>query len=353
MTLSNIFFGKKVVQQAYLNNALIYKSKGWETLPSTCSEVWTKELGIVNTDTVNQCLTDSNNNIYVLIHYQIFKLDSEGTLIWSKAIDGIQRIAIDTDNDIYIISADTKYSYIAKLDNNGNIENNFKASGYLCNVITNFTVDGNYFYLSGNYNNDANRWFYEIDKQGKLIKQIDLELNESTLVEDDLFLYAGLKNNLIKIDKSNISSYVTVFTPPTNLTYNITNVVLDGLGNAIVIDASGAVYKYNFENNLSTKYSLNTRGANFTATLDYQKNLYFIWGGLQDNIVNVMHLIKYSSDGTLIFDTQIFKDKSYAILNGKLSADNNGNIYYLYSKYNSTNYSLMVKKIINIEKKGN
>ena len=354
MTLSNIFFGKKVVQQAYLNNALIYKSKGWETLPSTCSEVWTKELGIVNTDTVNQCLTDSNNNIYVLTHYQIFKLNSEGTLIWSKAIDGIQRIAIDTDNDVYIISADAKYSYIAKLDNNGNIENKFKASGYLCNVITNFTVDGNYFYLSGNYNNDTNRWFYEIDKQGNLIKQIDLELNESTLVEDDLFLYAGLRNNLIKIDKSNISSYVTVFTPPTNLTYNITNVVLDGLGNAIVIDASETVYKYNFENNLSTKYSLNTRYSNFTATLDYQKNLYFIWGELQDNIVNVVDLIKYSSDGTLIFNTQILKDKSSAILNGKLSADNNGNIYYLYSKYNSDlNYSLIVKKLINIEQKGN
>ena len=63
MTLSNIFFGKKVVQQAYLNNALIYQSKGWKTLPSTCSEVWTKELGIVDTDTINQCLIDTNNNI--------------------------------------------------------------------------------------------------------------------------------------------------------------------------------------------------------------------------------------------------------------------------------------------------
>ncbi|MCO6529094.1 hypothetical protein [Lactobacillus sp.] len=357
MTLSNIFFGKKVVQQAYLNNALIYQSKGWETLPSTCSEVWTKELGIVNTDTVNQCLTDSNNNIYVLTHYQIFKLNSEGTLIWSQTITGIQRIAIDTDNDVYITFADINYSYIAKLDNNGNIENKFKASGDLCNVITNFTVDGNYFYLSGNYNNNSNYYFFKIDKQGKLINQIDLELNESTLVEDDLFLYAGLRNNLIKIDKSNIF-YVTVFTPPTNLTYNITNVFLDGLGNAIVIDESETVYKYNFENNLSTKYSLNTIYSNFTATLDYQKNLYFIWGESQNNIVNnivnVVDLIKYSSDGTLIFNTQILKDKSSAILNGKLSADNNGNIYYLYTKYDSNlNYNLIVKKLINIEQKGN
>ncbi|MCX8721214.1 hypothetical protein J3U70_05725, partial [Lactobacillus sp. B4010] len=115
---------------------------------------------MVDADTINQCMIDTNNNIYVLTHYKVFKLNSEGTLIWSKKFADIQRIAIDTDNDVYITFADTNYSYIANLDNNGNIENKFKASGYLCNVITNFTVDDNYFYLSGNYNNDTNRWFY-------------------------------------------------------------------------------------------------------------------------------------------------------------------------------------------------
>ncbi|MCX8721288.1 hypothetical protein, partial [Lactobacillus sp. B4010] len=132
-------------------------------------------------------MTDSNNNIYILTHYQIFKLNSEGTLIWSKTIADIQRIAIDTNNDVYIALADINYSYIAKLDNNGNIENKFKLDGYLCNVITNFTIDDNYFYMSSNYNNDSNRYFFKIDKQGKLIKQASLNLDRSTLVANDSF----------------------------------------------------------------------------------------------------------------------------------------------------------------------
>ena len=351
MTLSNIFFGKKVVQQAYLNNALIYQSKGWETLPSTCSEVWTKELGMVDADTINQCMIDTNNNIYVLTHYKVFKLNSEGTLIWSKTIADIQRIAIDTNNDVYIALADTDYSYISKLDNNGNIENKFKLDEYLCNVITNFIVDGNYFYLSGNYNNDTNRWFYEIDKQGKLIKQASLNLDRSTLVANDSFLYAGLGNQLIKIDKSNISNYTTVCTTPSS--YTVGNVFLDGLGNAIVTDIYGAVYKYNFENKVSTEYSRRIVDSNPTIALDYQKNLYFI-SDESNGAGNILGLIKYSSDGTLIFDTQILTNQNKSMFHGKLDVDNNGNIYYLYNKYNSDlNYSLIVKKLINIEEKGN
>lgn len=351
MTLSNIFFGKKVVQQAYLNNALIYQSKGWETLPSTCSEVWTKELGIVNSDIVNQCLTDTNNNIYVLTHYQIFKLNSEGTLIWSKTIADIQRIAIDTNNDVYIALADTDYSYISKLDNNGNIENKFNASDALCNVIANFIVDGNYFYLSGNYNNDSNGYFFKIDKQSKLITSVVMNLNKSTLVANDSFLYAGLENKLIKIDKSNISNYTPVYTTPSS--YTVHNVVLDGLGNAIFTDTNGVVYKYDFKNNVVTKYSRRIVDYNPTIALDYQKNLYFISD--ESNVTgNILGLIKFSSDGTLIFDIQILTNHDNSMFHGKLVVDNNGNIYYLYNKYNSDlNYSLMIKKLINIEQKGN
>ena len=351
MTLSNIFFGKKVVQQAYLNNALIYQSKGWETLPSTCSEVWTKELGMVDADTINQCMIDTNNNIYVLTHYKVFKLNSEGTLIWSKTFADIQRIAIDTNNGVYIVLADTNYSYIAKLDNNGNIENKFKLDGYLCNVITNFTIDDNYFYMSSNYNNDSNRYFFKIDKQGKLIKQASLNLDRSTLVANDSFLYAGLENKLIKIDKSNISNYTPVCT--TQSSYTVGNVVLDGIGNAIFTDIYGAVYKYNFENKVSAEYSRKIVDSNPTIALDYQKNLYFISD--ESNVTGyILSLMKYSSDGTLIFDTQILTSNAKSMFHGKLVVYNNGNIYYLYNKYNSDlNYSLMVKKIINIEQKGN
>ena len=351
MTLSNIFFGKKVVQQAYLNNALIYQSKGWETLPSTCSEVWTKELGMVDADTINQCMIDTNNNIYVLTHYKVFKLNSEGTLIWSKTFADIQRIAIDTDNDVYIAFADTDSLYISKLDNNGNLENKFKIDGYLCNIITNFTIDGNYFYLSGNYNNDSNDYFFKIDKQSKLITSVVMNLNKSTLVANDSFLYAGFENKLIKIDKSNMFNYTPLCTTPSS--YTVGNVVLDGIGNAIFTDIYGAVYKYDFKNNVVTKYSRRIVDSNPTIALDYQKNLYFI-SDESNGTGNILGLIKFSSDGTLIFDIQILTNQKKSMFHGKLDVDNNGNIYYLYNKYNSDlNYSLIVKKLINIEQKGN
>ena len=352
MTLSNIFFGKKVVQQAYLNNALIYQSKGWETLPSTCSEVWTKELGIVNSDSdiVNQCLIDKNNNIYVLTHYQIFKLDSEGTLIWSKTIGGIQRIAIDINNNVYIALINSGCSYIAELDNNGVMEKQFEID-IRWNHIENFVVDNNYFYISGNYNYTSNNCFYQIDEQGKLITQDSLNLAPSTLVENDSFVYAGLGAQLIKINKSNISNYTPLSTIPSGA--SVDNVILDGIGNAIFTDTNGVVYKYDFKNNVVTEYSRRIVESNPTIALDYQKNLYFISSG--SNVTGyILSLMKYSSDRTLIFDTQILTDQDKSMLHGKLVVDNNGNIYYLYNKYNSNlNYSLMIKKLINIEKKGN
>ncbi len=360
MTLSNIFFGKKVVQQAYLNNALIYQSKGWETLPSTCTEVWTKDfgaLGVIDTKIISQCVTDSNNNIYVLSNNDLFKLNSEGSFIWAQTIKGIKYVSIDSNNDVYIALTiydynSNPYIYIAKLDDNGNIQKEFKANGNIANYATNFALDDKYFYISVNYNTNYNKYFNKIDREGKIVDQISLQLNNSTLVvADDSFLYAGLGSNLIKIDKNNISNYTVEYKIPND--YSILNIILDELGNVIVIDTTGAVYKYNFENNASIKYRERAITSNLSFTLDYQKNLYFTSDG-SNGTDNAMYLIKYSSDGTLIFETKILTDQNDSIFYGKLHVDSNGNIYYLYNKYNSgSGYSLTIKKLINIEKKGN
>ncbi|MCX8721289.1 hypothetical protein, partial [Lactobacillus sp. B4010] len=159
------------------------------------------------------------------------------------------------------------------------------------------------------------------------------------------------ENKLIKIDKSNISNYTPLCTTPSS--YTVGNVVLDGIGNAIFTDIYGAVYKYNFENKVSAEYSRKIVDSNPTIALDYQKNLYFISD--ESNVTGyILGLMKYSCDGTLIFDIQILTNHDNSMFHGKLVVDNNGNIYYLYNKYNSDlNYSLMIKKLINIEKKGN
>lgn len=351
MTLSNIFFGKKVVQQAYLNNALIYQSKGWETLPSTCSEVWTKEYGVLNSSNVNQCESDSNNNIYVLADSKIFKIDSEGTLIWSKSINGIKYIAIDYNNDVYIALVDGDYSYVAKLDNKGNIENKFKANDYLGNKITNFALDNNYIYISTNYNDDSNFKIFKLDKIGNLIKRGDFKPNKSTLAVDDSFLYAGSRKSLIKLDKNKISSSPAAI-DSVSINFNVENVILDGLGNIIFSYNNGSIFKYNIEAKTTTQYNLFTSSLNFSLALDYQKNLYSIY---TDTIGSYkLYLQKFSSDGTLIFKTQILGGNSSAIVYGALNVDNNGNIYYLYlENNNNSTFTLKSKKFINLVKKGN
>ena len=358
MTLSNIFFGKKVVQQAYLNNALIYQSKGWETLPSTCSEVWTKDLGSISPSAVQQCIIDSDNNIYVLTNYQIFKLNSDGVLTWSRSANGIQSIVVDTNNDVYAAYVKNSCPYIAKLDGNGNVENEFQVCNKICDTITNFALDKNCYYIS-TASNDGYYFFVKYYKQSKIFNEITLSLNNSTLVAtDDSFLYAGYNHSLIKIDKNNISNHTIIETSnEVSSNYNIRNVILDGLGNIIYIYSESSIYKYNFENKTTVKYHGINHYNNYSLALDYQKNVYFL------NIINnadntfiKLNLVKYSSDGTLIFNTQIL-DSSSGSMNmgsGKLTTDQYGNIYYLYEKVNSdSTYNLIVKKLINIEKKGN
>lgn len=364
MTLSNIFFGKKVVQQAYLNNALIYQSKGWETLPSTCMEEWTKDLGSIIPAAVKQCIIDSDDNIYLLTNSEIIKLNSDGVLIWSELANGIQRIAVDNNdnnNNVYVVYIKDSWPYIATLDSNGNIENEFLAAKYTCDIITNFELDKNCYYISTTAKN-GNYFFIKTYRQSKIFDKTNLSLNNSTLVAtDDSFLYAGSNHSLIKIDKNNISNHTIIETSNEVISnYDIKNVILDGLGNIIYIYSDESIYKYNFENKTTVKY----RGTNnynnyinYSLALDYQKNIYFlnIIGTANDTFPKI-NLAKYSSDGTLIFNTQILDSSSgnISIEGGKLTTDQYGNIYYLYEKVNSdSTYNLIIKKLINIEKKGN
>lgn len=348
MTLTNIFFGKKVVQQAYLNNALIYQSNGWETLPSTCSEVWTKEYGALNSSNVNQCTIDSNNNIYVIANLTLFKINSEGTLLWSKAISGIRYIAIDHNNDVYIALVDGDFSYIAKLDSEGKFENKFKATPFNCNKITNFTLDSNYIYISMNYNNSSNYFFSKLDKTGNLIEQSNFAPNTSTLAFNDSFLFAGSGGSLIKLDKSKISGSSALMCSPAPI-YSISNVISDGLGNIIFLYSNGLIFKYNIEAKTTTQYASPASNINYTLTLDYQKNLYSIYTDASSE--DKVYLMKYSSDGTLIFKIQILASNDRAILSGALNVDNNGNIYYFYLESNiSATFTLKCKKLVNLIK---
>ena len=100
MTLSNVFIGKKVVQQIYMNNALIYQANGWQSLPSTPQIVWQKQCGTGMSP--YSSAFDSKNNLVISYYYSnacwLMKLDPDGNVLFNKKID----TADNGQYDIYI-----------------------------------------------------------------------------------------------------------------------------------------------------------------------------------------------------------------------------------------------------------
>lgn len=115
--LSNVFIGNKVVKQAFLNDALIYQSNGWQTIQDTLQTAWVRS---DITYTVSKINTDHENNIIIIgsieNNYYIIKLNSDGTILWKKpTTDSPTKLVVDKANNIYVAIAEYIYVY----DKNG------------------------------------------------------------------------------------------------------------------------------------------------------------------------------------------------------------------------------------------
>ena len=359
MTLSNIFFGKKVVQQAYLNNALIYQSSGWQTLPSTCSEVWTKSYGKV--DDFGSIAKDDLDNLYIGIDQYLCKIDSDGKLIWKTDL------LID--------------------------KGSFKSS-----VINSIILSKNFIYISGSYSilkNGNNNWFYylaKIDKDGFLVNNvaIDNAIPKTSygikMVADKTNVYGVSNGNVYKFDLNldlinyvNIGTFsatdlatnndgpylfISCSTPTegykiirvfkndlsTNAIYSpeVSNVYInilktDTIGNVYIASTnSNLVFKYNAKNGkLVTQFMLGSDAKCYDINLDSQENLYL---GYTNNNGGKKFLRKVSSDGTLIWDNVPIPASNNNI---KVITDSNNNIYVTYI---DSNGMLTIKKFINLVK---
>lgn len=105
MTLSNIFIGKRVVQQTFLNDAQIYQSKGWQPLPSTMQIVLEKNYTEVDNSTIVSVKTDSNSNIVIDKQSEILKTDSDGELLWQRKISNTVTDIVISENDNILYSS--------------------------------------------------------------------------------------------------------------------------------------------------------------------------------------------------------------------------------------------------------
>lgn len=362
MTLSNIFFGKKVVKQAYLNNALIYQSNGWETLPSTCTKVWEKDYNI-NSD-LKMLITDVDNNIFAINNSNLYKFDQDGNVLWQKQVadNGYNLTMLKKDkttNNMFIVESNISdkntqlHLLITEYNNNGEKVNDYdilKICQLSINTISSVAIDSRYlfisvFYMDSSYNH-SNEYLIKIDKIAKeVVQKTNVFIANNTLVNfsntclctevNDSFSSGVLK----RFDKDDLSNSSTIDTlGNANSDYNITSMITDEFGNLIYKTNNNGIFKYSISNNTKIVLPVNPNNENNSLCIDNEQNVYVIEYIRSSSITN---LVKISSDNTLIYRIVITDS-----INPNLVVDQLGNIYYTWTYENQTH----ITKLINLVK---
>lgn len=361
MTLSNIFFGKKVVQQAYLNNALIYQSNGWQTLPSICTEVWTKNYAKVSN--MGAVVKDDQDNIYIGADQFLIKMNSEGKIIWKtdtfsgkNIVQGNIKTIILGKTYIYISESysilengnNNWFYYLAKIDKDGFLVNNVAIDNAIPKTSNGIKMVADKTNVYGFSNGNV----YKFDLNMNLINYVNIgtfSANDLATNNDGPYLFISgvdptVGYKIIRIFKNDFSKNA-VYAP--EVSYVGINILkMDTIGNVYMAsDRNNLVFKYNaYNGKLITQLILGSGAKCFDISLDFQENVYI---GYTNNNNGTNYLLrKYSSDGTLIWDNVPIPASNNNI---KIITDSNGNIYVAYIDSSSM---LAIKKLINIEKKG-
>lgn len=401
MTLSNIFFGKKVVQQAYLNNALIYQSKGWETLPSTCMEVWRKNYSKFGRY-ISHLVKDSQDSIIFLQDSNIVKIDTDGTLLYSASLPKASRsdysidyyLVTDLENNIwvaanyYYYNSDFdyytqvkiyKYSYDLKLQSTFDYYTSFnkadhdednevfypKIKLFLCrnNLLYVFS-DNPDINVNGSYYYDVFIHIFNLDF--KLVNSVNYAHlpfggTDSIYIADVDYqgnIYFAWQSSMLRFSSSTIGKNNEAAFVLNNIPSDGTTVSSSSYIKAIYIDKQRNIYyikdnclikmDYNYKklwstyipgyNNLNLYYTNNI-------VCDKQDNIYFYGYGTDTNgSYKNRVLYKFSSDGTFIWSNEDTNCN-----NESFATDRFNNIYTTVDLIDGMD----ICKITNIEKKGN
>ena len=305
--LNNIFIGNKVVKQAFLNDALIYQSNGWEPTPSTMQQVFNKQYSeIPNSTSSISVKVDSRGNIISARLKTIYKTNSDGKLLWQKTIFTsnsnfqITSMVVDRNDNIFCSGDDATFMQINT--SSGEIVKKVDLnSKYRVNSVSAMSVDNNQIYAMTKPPIN----FLKMDFSGNVTSVIPWTSGYKDYVPIAIdagaskHIYAVVRsltsNNIyaFRIDKANPNSYVT-------FVYNEigyrSDVITDSLANAYVTYA-GTVYKFspNSTGNYIWKVEspFSNHGGSFQElTVDQQDNIYAFDG---------YNIYKYSSDGTFLW----------------------------------------------------
>lgn len=357
MTLSNVFMGKKVVQQIYMNNALIYQANGWQPLPSTPQTVWQKILG--NGNAYYSVKFDNNNNLVMTYYYNnatwAMKVDPDGNVLWNNRIDTTDNVQldiyIDKNNYIYCVTTYTTGQYIyksviRKIDSNGNLVKSVDITIDISrHKPISITYDENYIYIL-----DNSSCIYTYDLSGTLISAksgITYSSSRCIFANQD-YILIGASTAIYKVPKSGIGNSTKNGVEICNYTY-ANKMKFDQYNNLYYMSGSGSINEPTEQHEL-TKFSLVDNKKSWPSIamlsssyiidfcIDYQCNIYVL---CYDSSVSKYLMNKYGADGTLQWSTDLYNPFSNAVV----AVDTNGNVYQVGA-------SLCIKKLINLIKKG-
>jgi hypothetical protein len=357
--LSNIFIGDKVVQQVYLNDALMYQSNGWQALPTTPQLAWTKSIITYDSDNYKGSLYSKNyydNTIITLLAQTLIKTDYEGNIIFRKQLDSNadvykRNIQFDSQGNIWLLGT---YD-INKYDSAGNLLYKFHFpvinNDYHC---LDFCIcNDNVFVLIGNYSTYNIRCcffnaFSPDNRSSTPVINYDVYYSASifSMSEDKTHLYLNIENNLIQY----------------NILSNTYNKLDDAIAKIVAIDKYDNIYTLYTNTDTNTTY---LSKYNFARTLLWNKLIprinitYYISSNVDDAIylASCSHfngtgyeifLYRIETDGTISWDKTIPIGR-YANGNTQFSipdVDNYGNLYISIYKDNE----IQLLKLINLVK---
>lgn len=380
--LSNIFIGDQVVTQAYYRDAVLYKSKGWQTLPSTLQEQWHKEYSPnMNLLFAHMCKDDS---IYVLVEddttakITLQAIDTNGNLIMKQDLTKFFAQTLHTDSGhkvsgyIYersdkLLGIEINYPYLLSSPNTRLLSIEYD---YTINIVTfyidkdmsndyllgdicieSYVYDYPYLYAIGYYCENSTRyWLFKIDTSNyySLVKDVELSSAENRF---NLYYYS---NTLI------VSSYLASILVKYNPT-DLTKLGTMTIGGATSDESDSSVYGFAQDSlgygYLSNYYALTKIDSSFNKVNSYSTvglGTGIIHVDKQDNIIQIQksssefysHIVKYSSDLTKIYDYNL-GTYNLGSMNGYIFSDSNNNTYLVYYQ-NSLQFSII--KWLNIYK---
>lgn len=188
--------------------------------------LWAKTLNTSRSCSASAIKLDQYGNIYIAggvwddsVHYRfLLKINSTGDILWNTQLDlTIQRLEIDSNNDIYVCGYDSNgFTALYKYNNTGS---------KLCSInlgedyISSMEIDSNYNVLitgdTSYYNNNSNSlWVLKYHSSGTLMNNLEFNLvnydwwryGRTWVIEDNLYIFLKYpqspKSNLLKYNST-------------------------------------------------------------------------------------------------------------------------------------------------------